>query len=231
MKCLFRILDKLLSKFAAVLLLIGALTLNAFPQNIGKAPHTVTLKQGQVVQMKLGKRLSSGRAQVGDDVLLRLSAPILAEGVTVLPKGSAIQGRISAVKRAGKNCQFGSIRWGADPLAAPDGTKIEMRIAEQGEDTWRLARAARDEAEARASEKTPPKATGMATHKKGSSVGGVLKGIAIAPAIAVALPLTVASEGHGACPNGPSGKGREESFWKGKPFYAEVTEDVQISVQ
>ena len=48
MKCYFRILDKLRSKFAAVLLLTGALKLHCLPQSTGKEPHTVSLKQVQV---------------------------------------------------------------------------------------------------------------------------------------------------------------------------------------
>ena len=221
-KRLFRILDRLRSGFAAVLLLIGALTLNCLPQSIGKGPHTVTLKQGQAVQMEVVKRLNSGRAQVGDDVVLKLSEPILAEGETVLPKGSVVHGRVSAMKRAAKNCQPGSIRWEVDPLAAPGDAKIEIRVAADGDETWRPARAARDTTEASAGEK--------ATHRKGSSVGGILKGIAVVPLIVVAFPIESFPRARRCAPNCQGGKGREESFWKGKPFYAEVADDVQISV-
>ena len=150
MKLHFQILEKLCSRGAAVLPLIGALTVNCLAQSTGKGPHTVTLKQGQVVQMQVVKRLNSRRAQVGDDVVLKLSEPILAEGETVLPKGWVIHGRVSTVKRAAKNCKPGSIRWEADPLAAPGAAKIELRVAPQGDETLRLVKVAQDTAEASA---------------------------------------------------------------------------------
>ena len=225
-KCHFRILKQPHSRIAAVLFLTGALTLNCLPQSTGKGPHTVTLKQGQVIETQLIHRLNSGRAQIGDEVVLKLSEPILAGGETVLPKGSIIQGRVSFVKRAAKNCHFGSIRWEADPLAVPGGGKIALRVAPPGEQSWRLAKIAQDDKDARARAQAT-------TPKKGSAPGHALKTIAMVPVIAVALvtivPLSFAADGYTECPNGSGRKGKEESFGKGKQFYAEVVDDVQIS--
>jgi hypothetical protein len=63
--------------------------------------------------------------------MLRLKKPLLADGVTVLPAGWPVHGRINDVKRATKNCQPGSIHWELEPLTRMDGKKIEIQsIAE-----------------------------------------------------------------------------------------------------
>ena len=220
MKYALRIVDTLRSRSAVLLILIGALTLNSLAQDTGKQPRTVTLKQGQIFQMKLAKRLSSGGAQVGDDVVLRLSKPILAEGETVLPKDWTIHARIRNVKRASKNCQAGSINWELEPPAMPDREKIEIRFLDESVARRRLL----DQSSRDAAQPVPEANTGeKARRKKGAS----LKGIAVTPLIVMAFPIQILSEGEASC---PGGKGREESFWAGKPFFAEVADDVQMSV-
>jgi len=224
LKYALRIVDTLRSRSAVLLILIGALTLNSLAQDTGKQPRTVTLKQGQIFQMKLAERLSSGRAQVGDDVVLRLSKPILAEGETVLPKDWTIHARIRNVKRASKNCQAGSINWELEPPAMPDREKIEIRFLDESVARRRLL----DQSSRDAAQPVPEANTGeKARCKKGASVGGILKGIAVTPLIVMAFPIQILSEGEASC---PGGKGREESFWAGKPFFAEVADDVQMSV-
>src|SRR3981081_3563808 len=108
-------------------LLLVTLTPNSWSQNTGIRPRTVVLRQGQVVEMKFVRRLDPRRAKIGDDVVLLLAKPLLAEGTTILPAGSAIHARITEVKHAAKKCQPGSIHWELDPLTMTDGTRIEIQ--------------------------------------------------------------------------------------------------------
>jgi hypothetical protein len=220
-----RIFDGLRSRSAVSLLLIVTLTLNSTAQNTGTKPRTVTLRQGQVLEMRLVKRLNSGRAKVGDVVVLRLKKPLLADGVTVLPAGWPVRGRITDVKRAAKNCQPGSIHWELEPLTMADGKKIEIQsIAEDVARSKLLDQAPHNTA----GPDTGGRSVEKTTRKTGSSVGGVIKntalGIVWVPLVILMFPLYVRAEGEASC---PGGKGREESVWAGRAPYAEISNDVQ----
>jgi len=178
--------------------------------------------------MKLVKRLDSRRAKVGDDFVLKLVRPLLADGATVLPAGWAVHGRITDVKRAARNCQPGSIRWELEPLTMTDGAKIEIRSISEDAAQWSLLNQAQhDAAVTSAGGKTRDKTT----RKTVSSVGFAVKGIAWAPLIILMLPFIVVaeglSEGRGLPESCPGGKGRENSIWPGTAFYAEISDDVQ----
>jgi hypothetical protein len=222
-----RILDGPRSQSAISLLLIVTLAIMTFTpswaQNTGIKPHTVTLKQGQVVEMKLAKRLDPRRAKVGDLVMLTLAKPLLAEGATILPAGWAVHARITDVQHAAKECQPGSIHWELDPLTMTDGTKIEIQPIADDIARSRLRDQVPHPTISPTSEKT--------TRKTGSSVGGLVKtialGMVLVPLIILMFPLYVRSEGEDPC---PGGKGREDSIWKGKAFYAQISNDVQRTV-
>jgi hypothetical protein len=232
----FRIFDGLRSRSAISLLLIVTLTLNSSAQNTESKPRTVTLRRGQVLEMKLAKRVNSGRAKVGDVVVLRLKKPLLADGVTVLPAGWPVHGRITDVKRAAKHCQPGSIHWELEPLTMPDGKKIEIQsIAEDVARSRLLDQVPHDtgspDAGGKAGGKSGEKTT-RKTPKTGSSVGGVIKNIALGivsvPLVILMFPLYVRAESEESC---PGGKGREASVWAGRAPYAEISNDVQQVVQ
>ena len=205
--------------------------LNSWAQSTDTKPRTVTLKRGQALKMKLVKRLDSRRAKVGDDFVLKLVRPLLADGATVLPAGWAVHGRITDVKRAARNCQPGSIHWELEPLTMTDGAKIEIRSISEDAAQWSLLNQAQhDAAVTSAGGKTRDKTT----RKTVSSVGFAVKGIASAPLIILMLPFIVVaeglSEGQGLPESCPGGKGRENSIWAGTAFYAEISDDVQRTV-
>jgi hypothetical protein len=182
--------------------------------------------------MKLVKRLNSHRAKVGDVVVLRLKKPLLADGVTVLPAGWPAQGRITEVKRAAKNCQPGSIHWELEPLTMTDGKKVEIQsIAEDVARSRLLDQVRHDAPGPEAGGKAGGKGGGTTTPKTGSSVGGVIENIALSivwvPLLILMFPLFVRAEGADSC---PGGKGREESVWEGRTPYAEISDDVQQTV-
>jgi hypothetical protein len=71
--------------------------------------------------------IDSGHANLGDDVTLKLVRPLNADGATVLPADWLLHGRVTKVKRAGKNCKQGQIVWKLDPLKTPGGNRLKVQ--------------------------------------------------------------------------------------------------------
>jgi hypothetical protein len=107
--------------------LIVTLTLNIQAQNTKTKPRTVMLKRGQVLELSLGTPLDSGHAQVGENVVLKLARPLTTEGVTVLPVDWVVRGRITKVRRAGKNCTSGRIDLKLGRVTVPNGKRIKIQ--------------------------------------------------------------------------------------------------------
>lgn len=202
------------SQFAISLLLIMSLTLNVQAQNSDATPRTVTVKQGQILEMAIVKRLNSGHAKVGDPVVLKLTKPLMADGATVLPTNWVISGRVTDVKRAAKNCQPGLIRWELEPLAMSDGKKIEIHSVANDVAAQRL----RDQA-------THDKTT-LNTVEKDSRASTLID-VALLPVGIAFLAVLMFSEIKYGEPGCRGGKGSEESIPRGRAFYAEISDDVQ----
>jgi hypothetical protein len=207
------------SQFAVSLILVMTLALNVQAQNADSKPRTVTVKQGQILEMALVTRLNSSHAKVGDAVVLKLTKPLMADGTMVLPAKWMVYGRVTDVKHAAKNCQPGSIHWALESVAMTDGRKFEIHSI----DNIVAARSLRDQV---ARNTAAPKAGEKTTGKKGSRANSIAE-IALLPVVIVYFSARVLSEiryGDEAC---RGGKGREESILGGQIFYAEISNDVQ----
>jgi hypothetical protein len=218
----FQMFHRMCSQFAISVLLVVPFALNVQAQDADAKPRTITLKQGQILEMSLVQRLNSGHAKVGDAVVLKLTKPFIAEGITVLPAKWMVYGRVTEVKRAAKNCQPGSIRWELEPVALADGKKIEIHSIANDVAARRL----RDQA---AHDTPAPKAGGKTTEKKGSRASSIAE-IAFLPVVIAYLSVRVLAEikyGDEGC---RGGNGREESIPGGSVFYAETSNDVQQTV-
>lgn len=86
---------------AAFLFLMLNLTTQG--QNAKTLPKTVNVKRGHTLWLSLLTPLDSGHANFGDDVTLKLVRPLVADGATVLPTEWIVHGKVTKVKRAGKN--------------------------------------------------------------------------------------------------------------------------------
>jgi hypothetical protein len=78
--------------------------------------------------LQLLTSLDSGHAKVGDDVSLKLFLPLNSDGVTILPAGWRVRGRVTNVTRADKNCKQGKIGWQLDQISTADGSKITISL-------------------------------------------------------------------------------------------------------
>jgi len=90
--------------------------------------QTVLLKRGHPIVLQVLTALDSGRSQVGDSISLRLFFPVVVHGMTVIPQGWPVQGRVIAVIPAGKNCTQGRVVWTIDPITAPTGESVDISV-------------------------------------------------------------------------------------------------------
>jgi hypothetical protein len=171
--------------------------------------------------MKLSKRLDSGRNKVGDDVVLTLAKPLVAEGVTILPAKWVVHGRVTEVKRASKNCEDGILRWALQSVTTADGNKIEIESI--GEETARER--LRKEAEQSAAVSPAGKKSLPSTGSGSTALDLVLLPVGIFFLYAFLLGEIKYGSGN---PCRGSAKGQEESIPKKTTYYGEISKDVQL---
>ena len=115
-------LRDLLSAFLA---LAVALTVQA--QDAKTWAKTVKVKRGQTLSLSLLTPVDSGRAKLGDEVTLKLVRPLIADGAIVLPSEWILHGKVTKVKRAGKNCRDGQVVWQIDRIKTPGGNRLKVQ--------------------------------------------------------------------------------------------------------
>ena len=98
-----------------------------------EAPRTpptmrVTLAEGTALEVTLDAPVSSGTSQVGQLVTARIAQPVLDGGRVVVPAGSTLHGRVSAVLPAkrGLGDKAGSLSLAFDRLRTPDGAESPL---------------------------------------------------------------------------------------------------------
>jgi tRNA A-37 threonylcarbamoyl transferase component Bud32 len=96
----------------------------------------VTLAEGTALDVALDAPVSSGTSQVGQVVTARIAHPVLDGGRVVIPAGSMLHGRVSAVVPAKKGFgdKAGSLSLSFDRLRTPDGTEapISATVSREG---------------------------------------------------------------------------------------------------
>ena len=213
----FQMFSKLHTQAGTSLVMILALTVSAQGQPQTTTPRTVTLKRGQVLELSLATPLDSGHNQVGEEVALKLTRSLIADGVTVLPLDWTVSGQITSVTRAGKNCKAGRVDWKLDHLTMPDGKKIKIQSL-GNYDHWMndqgkaLEQASFDTAGAKINRAT----------------GNVVEYIAIAPVVVllspVLIPLAMATTEK--C---KGAMGNESVIPVGRAFHAAVSKNTNVA--
>lgn len=66
--------------------------------------HQAVARKGAGLKLALLRPLDSATAKAGDDVPLRLSRPLVVNGVTLLREGDVLHGKVTRVKRSGPRC-------------------------------------------------------------------------------------------------------------------------------
>lgn len=81
-----------------------------------------TLNADQTIRVRMNTQISSETARIGDRFTTTVVDPVYANGVEIIPAGSTITGRVSDVKRAGRQSKAGMIDVKFISLQMPNGT-------------------------------------------------------------------------------------------------------------
>jgi hypothetical protein len=90
--------------------------------------HQVIVRKGTGLKLALLQPLDSATAKAGDDVPLRLSRPLVVNGVTLLGEGDVLHGKVTRVKRSGARCRSGEVAWELDRIPFSDGTTARSNV-------------------------------------------------------------------------------------------------------
>lgn len=92
-----------------------------------KKPVYYTVKTGHVLRVRLDDELNSERARVGDTFTATTVDPVYAGGgVEVIPTASKLVGRVTNVKRAGRNGEPATLDVRFVGLRLPNGVKRQL---------------------------------------------------------------------------------------------------------
>ena len=86
------------------------------------------MRKGTGLKLALLQPLDSATAKAGDDVPLRLSRPLVVNGVTLLGEGDVLHGKVTRVKRSGPRCRDGEVDWKLDRIPFSDGTTARSNV-------------------------------------------------------------------------------------------------------
>jgi hypothetical protein len=88
-----------------------------------ESSRPVTLPAGTVLSVTLEQSLASNQARSGDEFEASVSAPVVFEGKTVIPKGAKAQGRVVEARESGR-------------LETPARLRLALRSVEVGGKTY-----------------------------------------------------------------------------------------------
>ena len=86
------------------------------------------VRKGAGLKMALLQPLDSRTTKEGDDVPLRLSRPLVVNGVTLLREGEILHGKVTRVKHAGPRCRNGEVKFKLNRIPFADGTTARSEI-------------------------------------------------------------------------------------------------------
>jgi hypothetical protein len=95
----------------------------------------VTVRKHSSVNFVTVQPTDSTTAKVGDDIPLQLAVPVIADGVTLLPAGTIVHGKVLKVKKAGP-CRNGEVKWKLDKIPFPDGTTAKVIPYPRNPSVW-----------------------------------------------------------------------------------------------
>ncbi|HSE37891.1 MAG TPA: peptidoglycan-binding protein, partial [Blastocatellia bacterium] len=90
------------------------------------AEQSLTLPADTVINVQMNGTLSSRTAHVGDKFTATVTVPVYANGRTVIPAGSIIEGRVTQVTPAKRMNRSGTIAIDFDDLVFPNGASVGL---------------------------------------------------------------------------------------------------------
>jgi hypothetical protein len=110
------------------ILACGLTLVPCFAQVQAAPSGKVKVSKGIILRFANLQPIDSVTAREGGQVPLKLVRSVVIDGVTVLSEGELVYGRVTRVKRAGKNCHDGAVKWKVDSITFPDTTQGKTHI-------------------------------------------------------------------------------------------------------
>jgi hypothetical protein len=110
------------------ILACGLTLVPCFAQAQAAPSGKVKVSKGIILRFANLQPIDSAIAKEGDQVPLKLVRSVVIDGVTVLSEGELVYGRVTRVKRAGKNCHDGAVKWKVESITFPDSTQAKTHI-------------------------------------------------------------------------------------------------------
>jgi hypothetical protein len=115
-------------KAFAVLFAIGfVIPGDAGAQQASTPAHTVLVRKYTALKFALLGALDAATAKVGDDVPLRLSRPLVVDGVTLLPSDGVVHGRVTKAKPPNP-CNGGEVHFELSQISFADSTTAKTKV-------------------------------------------------------------------------------------------------------
>ncbi|HEX7998454.1 MAG TPA: hypothetical protein VF528_08700 [Pyrinomonadaceae bacterium] len=86
------------------------------------AARYYTVSANQIIRVRMEDTITSGNARIGDRFRTTVVDPVYAGGIEVIPAGSTITGRVTAVKHAQRKSKAGTLGVEFISLQLPNGT-------------------------------------------------------------------------------------------------------------
>src|SRR5215471_571166 len=102
---------------------LGPKSLNIDSREVGQP---IVVPAGTVIPVTLISRIDSKNARDGDGIYGKTAFPITVENMIVIPEGSSVRGKITAVKRPGRVTGKAELTLTFQTLILPNGTTIPI---------------------------------------------------------------------------------------------------------
>jgi hypothetical protein len=110
------------------LIACGLMLVPCLAQSQAATPGKVVVYKGVVLRLTNVQPLDSTKAKEGDRIPLKLTRPLVVDGITVLPEGEVVYGKVTRVRHAGKDCRDGRVKWRVENITFPDSSQARAHI-------------------------------------------------------------------------------------------------------
>jgi hypothetical protein len=93
----------------------------------GPGPAQIVLRDGTSIHLSLATPLSSKTAKAGDEVKFEVVAPVMVEGLVVIPRGATVAGKVATSRRPGRLGRPGDLSVSVERLYLDDSTIVSLR--------------------------------------------------------------------------------------------------------
>jgi hypothetical protein len=114
------------SLFLCALLLVPAV----LPGQTSQTQTTVLVPRGTILELANLQPIDAATAKVGDRIPLRLTRPLVVNGVTVLAEGETLSGKVNKVHKQDPNCKSsqGWVEWSLNQVAFSDSSTVRISV-------------------------------------------------------------------------------------------------------